>query len=183
MSRVFPFMNRTAPLILTLTLDERSFAFFDEQRRRYFPPDRNVIPAHLTLFHHLPGEEIETITGVLDATAQKQAPFSLQATGLRSFGRGTAYQFESTDLASLHQSLAAQWSLWLTVQDRQKLQPHITVQNKVEPDVAKALLAQLTAEFEPFPIAGIGLDLWWYRNGPWEKAGSFPFAPYVSPLP
>jgi hypothetical protein len=31
-------MEPAAPLILTLQFDERSFAFFDDQRRRYFPP-------------------------------------------------------------------------------------------------------------------------------------------------
>ena len=48
-------MSSPAPLILTLALDERSFAFFDAQRRLHFPASRNLIPAHVTLFHHLLG--------------------------------------------------------------------------------------------------------------------------------
>jgi len=44
------------PLILTLKLDEESQAFFDKQRALYFPPERNFLKAHLTLFHQLPDE-------------------------------------------------------------------------------------------------------------------------------
>ena len=47
----------TDPLILTLALDDLSFARFDALRREHFPPTLNRIPAHVTLFHHLPGEE------------------------------------------------------------------------------------------------------------------------------
>jgi len=54
-----------APLILTLTLDEASQAFFDEQRRQYFPPKINYLSAHLTLFHALPGAEYDAIAAYL----------------------------------------------------------------------------------------------------------------------
>ena len=77
-------MGQIAPLILTLRFDERSSAFFDEQRRRYFPPARNFIPAHLTLFHHLPGEHLPTIQRDIEACASERKPFSLDVTGLRS---------------------------------------------------------------------------------------------------
>ncbi len=68
-------MDNTAPLILTLQLDERSFAFFDEQRRRYFPKERNFIPAHLTLFHALPGEQLAAIQHDIEAVISGQQPF------------------------------------------------------------------------------------------------------------
>ena len=164
-----------APLILTLQFDELSFAFFDEQRRRYFPPERNVIPAHLTLFHHLPGEHIEIIQGDLAAAVQTQPPLTLQVTGLRSLGRGVAYTLVSPELTQLRIALVERWRDWLTPQDRQKHQPHVTVQNKVDPADAKALLQELSAAFAPFHATGVGLDLWWYRGGPWEKAQSFSF--------
>ena len=69
-------MDKPAPLILTLELDERSFAFFGAQRRRYFPPERNFIPAHLTLFHALPGEHLPSIA----AWTSRQQPFTLDVT-------------------------------------------------------------------------------------------------------
>jgi hypothetical protein len=79
-------------------------------------------------------------------------------------------------LSRLHARLAARWREWLTLQDRQKLQPHVTVQNKVQPDRARVLLAELQANFQPFAVAGEGLRLWRYRGGPWDPVRTFPFA-------
>lgn len=168
-------MTADTPFILTLALNERSFRFFDEQRRRYFPPERNFIPAHLTLFHKLPAEHEALILTSLRDAADQHAPIQLDVTGLRSLGRGVAYTLASPALRELRFSLAKQWALWLTLQDRQKHQPHVTVQNKVEPHEAQRLLADLSAGFVPFTITGTGLDLWRYRGGPWEKAWGFPF--------
>lgn len=169
-------MIKPATLILTLTLDERSFAFFEEQRRRYFPSERNFIPAHLTLFHHLPGDQVETIQERIEKTSSAQQRFRLEVTNLRSLGRGVAYTLQSSELADLRRSLAADWIHWLTPQDRQNHQPHVTVQNNVEPQKARALLTELSSAFAPFQATGIGLDLWWYRGGPWEKVRRFHFS-------
>jgi hypothetical protein len=50
------------------------------------------------------------------------------------------------------------------------------VQNNVEPQKARALLTELSSAFAPFQATGIGLDLWWYRGGPWEKVRRFHFS-------
>ena len=50
-------MPDAAPLIITAALDEGGFDWFDDLRRAHFPAHRNVVPAHLTLFHALPGEQ------------------------------------------------------------------------------------------------------------------------------
>jgi len=169
-------MEPAAPLILTLRLDERSFTFFNDRRRRFFPPERNFIPAHLTLFHHLPGERLPTIQQDIAACVMRQQPISLDVTGLRSLGRGVAYVLRSEDLAAMRRRLAVRWNDWLKPQDRQKHQPHVTVQNKVHPADARRLLDELTANFQPLHATGTGLDLWWYRGGPWELAGSSLFS-------
>jgi 2'-5' RNA ligase len=168
-------MDTTTPLILTLSLDERSFAFFDEQRRRYFDRERNFIPAHLTLFHALPGEQFAAIQHDIEAGFSGQQPIKLDVTGLRSLGRGVAYRLESSELSELRRHLAFKWNNWLKPQDRQNHNPHVTVQNKVDPTQARALLEDLADGFQPFEVTGIGLDLWWYRGGPWEKARTFAF--------
>jgi hypothetical protein len=165
----------TAPLILTLALDEHSFAFFDEKRRRHFPPQRNHIPAHLTLFHALPGQELATIARDLSDVCSTQQPFSLAVIGLRPLGNGVAYRLDSPDLADLRHALVRRWASWLGPQDRQRHDPHVTIQNKVHPSVARTTLAEFERAFTPFAATGEGLDLWWYRGGPWEKAGAFPF--------
>jgi 2'-5' RNA ligase len=169
-------MDTTAPLILTLRFDERSFAFFDAQRRRYFPPERNFIPAHLTLFHHLPGGHLDSIQHDIEACASGQQPLTLDVTGLRSLGHGVAYVLASPELAGMRRHLALKWNDWLKPQDRQRHQPHVTVQNKVHPSAARALLEELGESFQPFQAEAVGLDLWWYRSGPWEKVRTFSFS-------
>ena len=171
----FSLMDPAAPLILTLQFDERSFAFFDAQRRRYFPPERNFIPAHLTLFHALPGEHLASIERDIEAHASRRHPFGLDVTGLQPLGRGVAYALASTELAQLRRDLALHWNDWLKPQDRQNHQPHVTVQNKVHPSAARALLEELSDGFRPFHAEAIGLELWWYRGGPWERVRAFAF--------
>ena len=88
------------PLILTIHFDPVSQARFDEYRGRYFPPERNIVPAHLTLFHQL--EQTERTFLTLDTVAKEQGAFSVAVTGLRSLGRGGAFALESKPLERLH---------------------------------------------------------------------------------
>jgi hypothetical protein len=165
-----------APLILTLTLDEASQAFFDEQRRRYFPPKINYLSAHLTLFHALPGAEESVINQhVAEVAAARPGPLPLHVTGLKFMGRGVMYTLDNPDLPALHRGLQRQWLAWLSAQDQQGLRPHITVQNKVDPAVARILHEQLVADFQPFEVQGTGLALWVYKGGPWELQQRFAF--------
>jgi 2'-5' RNA ligase len=168
-------VTEPAPLILTLALDERSFAFFDGERRRYFPAARNVIPAHLTLFHHLPGGEVDGIRSLLAAVATAHNAFAVAVTGLRPLGRGVAYKLESSALATIRADLARRWAEWLTPQDAQRFQPHVTIQNKADPAQARALLARLEETFAPFMVTAEGLHLWRYLGGPWEAVETFRF--------
>ena len=64
----------------------------------------------------------------------------------------------------------------LVPQDQARPRLHVTVQNKVEPSVAKALYAELLASFEPRPIAITGLSAFYYRGGPWEAIQSWTFS-------
>jgi 2'-5' RNA ligase len=63
----------------------------------------------------------------------------------RFLGRGSAIEIESAELNSLRDELKNKWNDWLTAQDRQKFQPHITVQNKVAPESARLLFDELSA--------------------------------------
>ena len=164
------------PLILTLTFDDTSFARLDALRRRYFPPARNFIPAHLTLFHHLPGDEIGPISETLAARTRSCSPFPVTLDGMRFLGRGTAITVASAELERLRADLAERFASWLTPQDRQRFKPHVTIQNKVAPDEAKATFDTLSQAFAGFDATAIGLSLWHYRGGPWEPAATFPFA-------
>ena len=164
------------PLILTLKMDHRSQEYFDRQRELHFPPERNYLSAHLTLFHKLPGEHGGVISADLQDLCLRQTPFTLDATGLRFLGRGLAYELSSPKLMTLRRGLAERWRPWLGAQDRQGFKPHVTVQNKVSPEMARALHGQLQATFAPFEVEGLGLSLWRYLDGPWEPAGTYLFA-------
>ncbi|MBC6988873.1 2'-5' RNA ligase family protein [Hymenobacter sp. BT491] len=163
-----------APLILTLELDEKSAAFFNELRRQHFPRERNYLDAHLTLFHHLPGHRFSEISEALALRCRAQPIIALAVTGVQFLGRGVAYALDSHELQQLHQELQAQWLPDLTPQDQQKRRPHVTIQNKVAPEVARLLYQQLTAEFAPFEALGTALQLWEYRGGPWKALRRFP---------
>lgn len=163
-----------APLILTLRIDERAAAFFEGLRQEHFPPALNLVPAHVTLFRQLPGDLAE-IAEDIRAEAEKRSPMRIEVSRVRNLGRGVAYQLESDDLLRLRNELAETWAERLTRQDQQSYKPHITVQNKVSPEVSKALFQTLQAGFSPFEITGVGLDLWRYLGGPWELYRSFRF--------
>ena len=163
------------PLILTLGMDDLSQQGFDRWREEHFPKARNFIPAHLTLFHKLPGDREGEISRTLNDLCRQQAPFSLTATGLIFMGRGVAYRLESPALHAVRRRLAEEWWPWLGDQDRRGFRPHVTVQNKVSPDEARALHRSLQATFAPFEVGAEGLRLWRYLGGPWEAAGSYGF--------
>lgn len=163
-----------APLILSLTLAPDDQARLDRLRDAHFPPERNFLAAHVTLFHHLPGTDQTAIAATLERETAI-APFPVRVARLQSLGRGVALLLEADRLIRLRAALARTWANALTAQDRQSYRPHVTIQNKVDPAVAKALLAALSAGFAPWEITATGLSLWHYRGGPWEPAGTYAF--------
>ena len=162
--------------MVTLALDDASQARFDALRRALFPPERNHLAAHLTLFHALPGAMLgQAVDDVLAVT--RREPLKLAVTGLRSLGRGVAYEIASPALLEVHAALRARWLPHLTAQDRAPRRPHVTVQNKVAPQVARETLAGLAAQPLPPAGRGVGIALWRYRGGPWEHVRTVDFAP------
>ena len=135
----------------------------------------NFLPAHLTLFHKLPGEEERNISATLEDLGRRQEPFALAATDLIFMGRGVGYKLESPTLPALRKELADEWWPWLGPQDRKGFRPHVTVQNKVPPEEARALHRRLAEAFAPFGVGAEGLLLWRYLGGPWEPLGSYQF--------
>jgi 2'-5' RNA ligase len=165
-----------APLILTAALDEASQSVFDELRQAHFPPARNHLAAHVTLFHALPGEDEAQVVEDVAAAAGRPPP-QIQVARVRSLGRGVAFDLSSPALEDVRAHLARRWADGLSRQDRAPFRPHVTVQNKVEPTEARALLAELERSFEPWTCTARGLSLWWYRGGPWEHLVTVPFRP------
>jgi hypothetical protein len=165
-----------APIIVTALLGRRDQAEFDALRRAHFPPERNYLDAHLTLFHHLPPSVADEVKRRLnDATRGQRAPLA-RAAGLMSLGRGVAVKIESQGLTAIRRDLCDAFGSVLTPQDAGGWRPHITIQNKAAPTIAKLLLAALSADFRPREIEIAGLAAWWYRGGPWELISRHMFA-------
>ena len=163
------------PLILTAAFDAVTAQTFQALRDRHFPPRLNIVPAHLTLFHTLPGAELAAVDARLQTLCEAEVAIACAVDGLRFLGRGVALAMTAPRLTQLRKDLANGWRGWLTNQDGQTFRPHITVQNKVDPVAARALHAQLEAA--PPLIRGtiVGLDLWHYRGGPWEPIARYAF--------
>jgi hypothetical protein len=166
-------MFQNPPLILTLALESGAFNFFNTLRHQHFPADRNFIDAHLTLFHALPNEP--AINHTVKNLASQVRTFTMTVVEPASIGNGVAYKIESRELMLLHKTLQDKWMNHLSRQDRQKLWPHITVQNKVSFTESQHLLQQLKNGFAPFSATATGLQLWEYLNGPWKLVETFNF--------
>ena len=165
-----------APVIVSALFGRGDQAWFDALRREHFPPERNQLDAHLTLFHHLPPSAAPELKQRL-ATATRGVPApQARVGGLMSLGRGVAFRIEAPELVRLRAELADAFAGLLLPQDAGGWRPHVTIQNKVAPPVAKLLLAELQRGFQPRNVEIAGLAAWWYRGGPWEPLSRHMFA-------
>lgn len=161
-------------LVVTAELGSEDFAWLNSERRRYFPADRNQLGAHLTMFHALPPSAEGEARHRLAQLARRPPPPALVA-GLMDLGGGVAYRVVSEELDAIRAELAHAFHGVLSAQDAQGWRPHVTVQNKVAPKVARALLEELERRFSPRPLAIAGLGLHRYLGGPWERLAVFSF--------
>ena len=132
------------------------------------------MPAHLTLFHHLPPSVAPELNRRLASYAAAPPPRATIA-GIMDLGGGTALRVASEELEDIRNDLALALRGLLTPQDQAQWTPHITIQNKVEPNEARRLQQQLRAGFEPRPLAIKGLATWRYLGGPWEAVRDYRF--------
>jgi 2'-5' RNA ligase len=166
--------QRARPIVVTALFGPGDDGWLQQLRRTHYPAARNLVPAHLTLFHQLPpGVTAELSDRLARAAAAPPPPAML--TGLMDLGEGTAFHVESETLESIRDELAEAFHGLLMPQDRAPWRPHITIQNKVEPRMAKALQRALAATFEPRPLLIRALAAWRYLDGPWERLKVHPF--------
>ncbi|RVT40115.1 2'-5' RNA ligase family protein [Sphingobium algorifonticola] len=165
----------TDPIIVTATMGDADFAWADNLRREHFPPERNMLSAHVTLFHHLPpSAELEICAQLARLCAEEPPPRAMLADVLH-LGRGVAFRIDSADLMAMRQDIADAFHGMLTPQDAARPRLHVTIQNKVTPQASRALFDTLRATFVPRPFAIVGLAAWWYRGGPWEAIVRYRF--------
>lgn len=138
-------LNPAQPLILTLLLDTATEAHLTILRTKYFPPARNYLSAHVTLFHALPADARTLIEeDLVDLSARTAAygvwcgpPFAMGLGGVGVEVREAKTRKERAERAKdmtmeLHRRLLQRWrsrGVAMTAQDQQTLKcPHITVQ-------------------------------------------------------
>jgi len=90
-------------------------------------------------------------------------------------GGGVAFRVVSDDLDAIRGEIADGLHGLLGAQDAQGWRPHVTIQNKVAPKLARELRLSLEKEFEPRPLKISGLALHRYLGGPWESLGVYAF--------
>ncbi|MET0220860.1 MAG: 2'-5' RNA ligase family protein [Tardiphaga sp.] len=166
-------MDSSAPTyILTAEMDADSFAWLDGLRRRHFPKARNVLSAHLTMFHRLSTAQIELLAGI----DLPSAPLDLHFDGPVFLGAGVAIRVRSQGLDGLRQDVRSRMADALSRQDAQTWKSHVTVQNKVTPDVARTLYRTLEQDFTARRGHAAALLVWEYLGGPWKLERRLPFA-------
>lgn len=163
-------------LIVTAEIAQGDFSWIEGLRRAHYPPARNQVAAHLTMFHALPPSAENEIRARL-ANAVRRAPPTSTIAGLMDLGGGVAFRVVSPDLDRVRDELARDFHGLLGAQDSGGWRPHITIQNKVPPKVARTLKASLERSFTPRPLAIAGLGLHRYLDGPWERIATCSFRP------
>ncbi|HEX8640545.1 MAG TPA: 2'-5' RNA ligase family protein [Allosphingosinicella sp.] len=164
----------SAPLIVTALFGPGDDGWLQELRRRHYPAERNRVPAHLTLFRHLPPSLERELASRLAQAAAAPAPRA-EIAGVMDLGEGTALRVVTPDLEALREDLAEAFHGLLTPQDKAPWRPHVTIQNKVATRAARALQRQLQGAFEPRPLAIRALASWRYLGGPWQPLKTHPF--------
>lgn len=167
------------PFILTAALPPDLAGFAEGLRRAHFPPERNHLHAHVTLFHAFAPSLLDELRDFLPRLAAEFAPPEGAVSGVMDLGSGTAIALSSPQLLALRALIADHFRGSLTAQDLHEPRPHITVQNKVSKTEARALQASLAPKLAVWamkrPFLFPALELWRYCGGPWEpvKASAF----------
>lgn len=154
-------------LIITAELAAADLAWLDALRRHHYPAERNLLPAHLTMFHALPPSLEDEARHRLALAAKAEVPRAIVA-GIMDLGGGVAFRIVSDDLDRIREELAESFHGMLGAQDQGGWRPHVTIQNKVSNREARQLTEALEAGFAPRPLGIHGLGLHRYLGGPWE---------------
>lgn len=169
-------MSAPAPIIVTALFGRQDQAWLNQLRREHYPPDRGQLDAHLTLFHHLPPSVAEELRHRLNRETRGVRAPRARVSGLMSLGRGVAYRIESPELTAIRAELVEAFAGLLVPQDAVRWRPHVTIQNKVTPSLARFVLKALSRDFVPREAEIAGLATWYYRGGPWEPLSRHMFA-------
>ncbi|KIW02374.1 uncharacterized protein PV09_06196 [Verruconis gallopava] len=163
--------------VLTLRTSDEIARQMNMLRERWFPADRLKVPAHITLFHALPGSRIAQLSQHIEQLAARMTCFEISTGRVTKTGSGVFVGLEvgEHEARRIFVSLRTSWWEWLSDQDK-SFRPHWTVQNK------EADLAKIENAFKDTHRLGTalgwatGLVLWTYEaDGRWTKEREFGF--------
>jgi hypothetical protein len=161
-------------LIVTAEITPEDFSWLEKLRRAHYPPERNQVPAHLTMFRALPASAEPELRRRLARAVTRDPPRAM-ISAIMDLGGGVAFRVTSPDLEIIREELADELHGLLSAQDAGGWQPHVTIQNKVSPKLARALKQSLELSFRPRPIGISGLGAHRYVGGPWEHLAQYSF--------
>jgi hypothetical protein len=162
------------PLIVTADFSAADFAWLEGLRRDHYPAEQNRVAVHLTMFQGLPPSAVEDVRRQLALHSAGPPPRATIA-GLMNLTSGVAFRVVSDELETIRDSIADHFHGLLCAPDAAGWRPHVTIQNKVPPKQARALIAGLERDFRPRPLGVAGLSVHRYRGGPWETVGTYAF--------
>ena len=162
------------PLIVTAELGPEDSAWLNGLRRQHFPPERNQLAAHLTMFHAIPPSAESELRQIRRNAAELRPPPAWIA-GSMNLGGGVALRVASDELNAIRSEIAHRLHGLLTAQDSAGWSAHVTIQNKVPPRDARAVLDAIGEQFTQRPIRISGLGLHRYLGGPWETLQTYAF--------
>lgn len=165
----------SAPFIVTAELPVDIYSWANGLRTEHFPPERNWLKAHVTLFHSFAPSLREELPRFLARVAGEYAAPPAELTGLMDLGGGTALAIRSPGMLEIRERIAEHFWDMLTKQDQGGKKLHITIQNKVPREAALALQSELGPRLGPrsFSFTGLGLHL--YQNPHWDAVGQWKF--------
>lgn len=151
-----------ASYVLTLLTDPAHNHSMNSLRKTYFPPKLNKIPAHITLFHALPGSKLESdVLPVIEQMVSRTPLYRIRAINPIRLSHGVGIKVaDDIDHANdgqrgrnmtriIHAEFRKKWGTWLSEQDSTPPRFHYTVMNKINDErVIEQALTQLNESFK-----------------------------------
>jgi hypothetical protein len=168
-------MTDRTPHIVLAVLPDAVQARLDGLRRTHYPPDRNRVPAHCTLFHAIPGMVAAELAGLLSTLAAQNPPPRARIDRVLDLDSGTALGVFAPELLALREAIADHFHGLLTGGDALAPRLHVTIQNKVDRPTARALQRTLGASWQAIDTDVQALAVHRVVDGGWQPAGAWRF--------
>ncbi|SMR48784.1 unnamed protein product [Zymoseptoria tritici ST99CH_1A5] len=185
--------DNEARYVLTLQTDRAHHDRMTALREKFFPPERNTVRAHLTLFNALPESKLDSsVVPLLKEVAAEMGPFKIRVKRPYKMAGGFLVNLSPKDgpppMNKLVDRLRNTWKEegFLSDQDAAKRSVHYTLMNKVtDKQKVDEAYAEFTSTWNGDEGIVDGLELWKYAKGRWYWAQRFDFtgAPYIDMRP